>query len=252
MNYPMVSIIIPLFNYQDFVLDTIESCLYQKYQGEFEVIVVDDASTDSSVFKIGHFFHKHKLLKLIQFFENKGYSAAKNEGIRKSRGDLIVTIDADDMLTEDSIAVRAEELIKNENLLMVHALAWTIKGEGGLDYWVKRLYKLEYESKRKKIHAQTVMLRRSVHRDYGLYDEKLRSRSDNEMWRRLIDVAKIGDRIKFIEYPVAFYRKHNRSMVEFRKHCPPYNQEQTKILEAQKEMRLREGITRENTIFLKR
>lgn len=249
MEYPMVSIIIPCFNYQQFVLDTIESCLYQKYSGPFEVIVVDDASTDSSVFKINHNFHKK--VKLIQLFENKGYSTAKNEGIRKSRGDLIVTIDADDMLTGDSIAIRAEEFLKDENLLMVHALAWVIKGEGNLDYWVKRLYKLEYASKRKKIHAQTVMLRRSVHRDYGLYDEKLRSRSDNEMWHRLINVAKIGDRIKFIEAPVAFYRKHEWSMIQFRKHCPPYNQEQTNILENQKALRSIEGITRKNTLFLK-
>lgn len=249
MDYPLVSIIIPCYNYQDFVLDTIESCTYQKYNGKFEIIVVDDASTDSSVFKVNHHYRNH--VRVVQLFKNSGYSTAKNEGIRISRGDLIATIDADDMLTEDSIAVRAEEFVKDDRLLMIHALAWGIKGEGGIDYWLKRRYKLEYESKRKKIHAQTVMLRRSVHLDYGMYDERLRSRSDNEMWHRLINVAKIGDRIKFLDYPVAFYRKHPRSMIEFRKHCPTYNQEQTLILEEQKALRLREGITRENTRFLK-
>jgi glycosyltransferase involved in cell wall biosynthesis len=247
---PSVSIIVPCYNYQEYVGNTLESCLAQDYGGPIETIVVDDASTDYSVTYILRYFRNH--VKLVQLTQNRGYSHAKNEGIRRSSGELIVTIDADDMLTEDSISSRVDVFLAHPDTLMVHALAWVIKGGGDLGYWNKRLYKIHYSTNAKKIHAQTVMLRRCVHRDYGLYEEKLRSRSDNEMWHRLIDAAKIGNRIKFLEHPVAFYRKHERSMVMYRKKNAPYNNEQTRILEEQKELRLREGITRNNTLFLKK
>jgi len=250
MTLPLVSIVIPNYNYQEWVLNAIESCLAQDYKGPIEVIVVDDASTDSSVLVINH--HFRGTIKLIMQGQNRGYSHAKNEGIRHSNGDLIVTLDADDMLTHDSISSRVKVFLDHSETLMVHALAWVIKGDGDFDYWNKRLYKISYGVKGAKIHAQTVMVRREVYRDYGLYEEKLRSRSDNEMWHRLIDAAKIGDRIRFLEHPVAFYRKHDRSMVQFRKKNQEYNGEQTRILEEQKALRLREGITRENTRFLKK
>lgn len=249
IEWPKVSIIIPCYNYREYVLNTVESCLAQDYRGPFEVIVVDDASTDGSASEIDRKFHTQ--VRIIRLGVNRGYSAAKNEGIRKSTGDLIVTIDADDMLTIDSIRLRAEAFLNYPETLMVHALAWVIRGPGDMGYWIKRLYKIDY-GRTKKIHAQTVMLRRSVHRDYGLYDEKLRSRSDNEMWHRLIDVAKIGDRIMALDVPVAFYRKHEFSMIEYRKKNPNYNTQQTTILEEQKALRLREGITRENTPYLKK
>jgi glycosyltransferase involved in cell wall biosynthesis len=250
MKLPKVSIIIPNYNYQDYVLNAIESCVSQDYRGPYEVIVVDDASTDSSAFKINHCFHK--TIRLVSLGKNCGYSHAKNEGIRRSSGELLVTLDADDMLTYDSLSARVKVFLDHPETLMVHALAWVIRGEGNFGYWNKRLYKISYEKKTTKIHAQTVMVRREVHRDYGLYEEKLRSRSDNEMWHRLIDAARIGDRIRFLEYPVAFYRKHDKSMVQYRKKNPEYNVQQTMILERMKNLRLREGITKDNTLFLKR
>jgi len=250
MTLPKVSIIIPCYNYRDYVLNAIDSCLAQDYKGEFEIIVVDDASTDGSAMEIDHYFRDR--IRLITLGENKGYSTAKNEGIRRSSGNLITTIDADDMLTADSIGSRVKVFQEFPDTLMVHALAWVIKGDGNLDYWNKRLYKISYVKQGSKIHAQTVMLRRSVHRDYGLYDERMRSRSDNELWHRLIDAAKIGDKIRFLDRPVAFYRKHDRSMVQYRKKNPAYNEQQSRILEKQKALRLREGITPENTRFLKR
>jgi hypothetical protein len=70
------------------------------------------------------------------------------------------------------------------------------------------------------------------------------------MWNRLKYAARIENAFYFLEHPVAFYRKHPDSMIEYRKHSPAYNNEVTRLLEQQKEMRLREGITRENTVFL--
>jgi glycosyltransferase involved in cell wall biosynthesis len=246
---PKVSIVITLYNYHDYILNTIESCLAQDYKGEIEVIVVDDASTDLGPQWVQRVYGDR--IKLIKFERNCGYSVAKNEGIKMSSGEFITTIDADDMLTDDSISIRAQILLKQPDVSVVHALAWVIKGEGDRVYWTKRYRKIHVAQNR-KIHAQTVMVRRSIYTKYGMYDERLRSRADNEMWWRLQNVARIGDQFYFLEQPVAFYRKHSASMVEYRKKHPLYNLTVSTILEEQKNMRLTQGITRENTRFLKR
>jgi glycosyltransferase involved in cell wall biosynthesis len=258
MSLPTVSIIIPVYNYQDYVLDAVYSCLIQKYDGKIEVIVVDDCSTDNSHAILSSKFHGK--IKLLQTESNHGYSYAKNYGIRRSNGDVIVTLDADDMLTEDSIRIRAGYLARWRFVQMVHGKAYVIEGDGGYEYWKRRIYKLKPHKSGKstiKIHAQTTMIWRKVHLDYGLYDETLRSRSDNEMWQRLNLYGEVPGEPKIVahhieEPPFAFYRRHDRSMIEFRKKNKLYNVDVTKKLREAIEMRRVHGITRNNTPWLKR
>lgn len=248
MNYPKVSIIIPLYNYARYVLDAVQSCLYQKYSGDIEIIVVDDCSTDSGRDILNRNYRHH--IKLLQTKVNSGYSVAKNIGIRNSTGEYIAALDADDMLTPDSIQIRADFLTKYPAIDFVHGRAYIVSDEGGIDYYMKRLYKLDIH-KGSKIHAQTVMVRRNTYLKGGLYDENLRSRSDNELWFRFRYVCKfVDDRIE--KPPIAFYRKHPLSMVEYRKKHPLYNRDVSMKLENAKEMRLREGVNRNNTPWLKR
>jgi len=248
MEWPKISIIIPCYNYQDYVLDCIDSCFRQDYKGKYEVIVIDDCSTDRSVYFIDKFFRGR--VTLIQFKQNCGYSKAKNEGIIRSTGKYITTIDADDMLTDDSLTIRASRLANN-NIVLVHGRAYTIKGEGGYDYWYKRRYKCHCNP-RTKIHAQTVMMKREVYLKYGLYDELLRSRSDNEMWCRLRNVAGIGHSMYYIDHAMAYYRKHDKSMIEYRKNNPRYNFDVTEKLKTQKYLREVNGITKYNTRMLEK
>lgn len=249
-----MSVIIPLYNYSRYVVETIRSVYAQEYDGKIETIVVDDRSTDNSVIFIKLKFKKHMPI-IIQHPMNKGYSAAKNTGIRASTGEFIVLIDADDMLAPDSIKNRAQYLIDHPEVDMIRGTVYNIDEFGGYNYYLKRLYKLKVYGKR-KVQAQTTMLRRSVHTRFGLYDERLRSRSDNEMWNRLDLYGEFGEpkiNCHFLkEPPVAFYRRHKRSMIEYRRRNPSYNKEMTRILEDAKLMRRTEGITRENTPWLKR
>lgn len=253
MKLPKVSIIIPSYNYQEYVCQAVDSCLDQEYGGEIEVIVVDDCSTDCTVPTLAQYGNR---IKLIRHHVNRGYSAAKNSGIRASSGDLIVLLDADDMFTIDSIKVRAEYLAAHPEIDMVHGRAYVIIGPGNALYWWKRLKKIGV-SKKDKIHAQTTMIRRSVHLRFGLYDETLRSRSDNEMWHRLNlygefpGMPKISA-IRIDEPPFAYYRKHEKSMIEFRRANPGYNYDVTAKLEAAKQMRAREGAHPGNTPWLKK
>lgn len=96
---PLVSIIIPLFNAENFIAETIKSALNQTYKN-IELIIVDDGSTDSS-FAIASQFKNHNI-KLIQQ-SNKGASAARNYGFRLAKGDYIQYLDADDIIHASKI-----------------------------------------------------------------------------------------------------------------------------------------------------
>ena len=96
-SLPQVSVIITTYNYAHFLSRAVESVLHQTYKN-FEIIVIDDGSTDDtqSVVKAGWG---------VQYFyqENKGLAAARNAGIKKSKGTYLVFLDADDWLEKDAL-----------------------------------------------------------------------------------------------------------------------------------------------------
>lgn len=87
-----ISVIIPLYNKEHYIENTIKSVLYQTFS-DFEVIVINDGSTDNST-KIVESFTDSRIKLIMQ--KNKGVSAARNRGIREAIGDFIAFLDADD------------------------------------------------------------------------------------------------------------------------------------------------------------
>lgn len=108
---PLVSIIIPTYNYASFLPKAINSCLNQTYQN-LEIIVVDDGSTDHTREVVRGF--KDKIIYIYQ--DNQGVSAARNAGLELATGDFITFLDADDYLTEDSIEVRLGVFLRHDDI----------------------------------------------------------------------------------------------------------------------------------------
>jgi glycosyltransferase involved in cell wall biosynthesis len=108
---PLVSVIIPTYNFASFLPKAIDSCLNQTYQN-LEIIVVDDGSTDHTREVVQGF--KDKIIYIYQ--DNQGVSAARNTGLELATGDFITFLDADDYLTEDSIQVRLDVLLKYDDI----------------------------------------------------------------------------------------------------------------------------------------
>jgi len=248
MKRPTVSIITPCYNYSKFIGHTIESVLAQtKDIPDLEHFVVNDASTDDSWKVIQSWMAKDKRIKGMNLTKNGGYSHAKNEAIIKSTGKFIVTIDADDMLTPHSLKYRLRAFTSNSNIEFVHGNAYTFKGDGGYEWCCRKMRKLHIHQGT-KIHAQSVMMPRTIYEKYGLYDEELRSKSDKEMWKRLMFVAKIN--MLKVKQCVAFYRRHKDSMIIMRKKNPDYNKEVLRIHNKNVNMRVKEGIHKRNTRFI--
>lgn len=99
---PLVSFIVTSFNYEKYVIKTLESIKNQSYEN-IEIIVVDDKSSDNSVKKIQEFIHKNSSLKikLIEHDSNNGQMAAMQTGLLYANGVFVSFVDSDDILVKD-------------------------------------------------------------------------------------------------------------------------------------------------------
>lgn len=109
-NKPLVSVIIPAYNEEDYIGNCIDSLLNQSYKN-FEVIVVDDGSTD----KTPGILRKYPKIKLLEG-QHKGPGFSRNLGSRKAKGEILVFIDADMTFDKDYLANLVNPLIKDQEI----------------------------------------------------------------------------------------------------------------------------------------
>ena len=249
---PLVSVVVSLHNYEKYIADCVKSILKQDYPN-IEIVIIDDASTDRSYKVVKKYISDN--VRVIRFKHNRGYSVAKNEGSINSKGEYIVMLDADDMLTKRSIFMRMEAMFKYD-VDFVHANAIVVNN----DISLKQCYKinnpkLECFPTPYHIHAQSVLLKRDLHKKFGLYDETLRSRSDREMWWRFFgqnNKDKMFVSRYYLNESVVYYRYHKKSMTTMRQKKKAYDKRVRKLSENVYSMRKIEGINNKNTRILER
>lgn len=113
MQKQLVSVIIPCYNQGTYLAKAIESIFAQSYQ-KFEIIVVDDGSTDQTK----ETARQYPLVKYV-YQSNQGVSAARNIGIKNSTGELVVFLDADDWLLPDALFININYLTQNPEAAFV-------------------------------------------------------------------------------------------------------------------------------------
>ena len=93
---PKISVIIPVYNASEFIEERLARVLFQEVPYEFEVILVDDCSSDNSFQLLSHLAENEKRIRIFHQETNQGPAAARNRGIKESRGEYIAFLDADD------------------------------------------------------------------------------------------------------------------------------------------------------------
>jgi len=111
-SFPLVSVIIPCFNAERFLTETVESVLQQTLQ-EYEIILIDDGSTDNTREVILSLISRFGSQIQAKFGPNGGVSAARNRGTELAKGEFIQYLDADDLLRTNSLAKRVEALVNS-------------------------------------------------------------------------------------------------------------------------------------------
>lgn len=112
---PLISIITPMYNAEKYIRETIDSVLAQAYP-HWEMIIVDDGSTDNSYNIVNDYIQKDSRINLYERDRlPKGASTSRNIGIKKSKGDYIIFLDADDILFPTCLENRLETMKKEDN-----------------------------------------------------------------------------------------------------------------------------------------
>ena len=133
-NVPLVSIIMPVYNVQDYIACSIDSVLQQTFT-DFELILVDDGSTDASHSICQAVADINSRVRIF-WQQNKGLAAARNTGIKVSRGEYLAFLDSDDLWHPDKLIKHVELLNKQSNVGVSYSSSAFIDEQGielGLD-----------------------------------------------------------------------------------------------------------------------
>ncbi|MCF4102179.1 glycosyltransferase [Gillisia sp. M10.2A] len=187
---PLVSIVIPVFNSDEYLAETIESAIHQSYPNT-EIIIIDDGSTDRSL-QIAKGYIKHGVNVKSQ--PNKGASAARNHGISLAKGSYIQFLDADDLLHPDKITHQIQTIQEYSNLILIGS-TWQRFDENINKAYKKRPYtenetkffeKEEWLIDRPYMIPHTWLVSRKLISLAGLWNEKLSFNDDGEFFYRIV------------------------------------------------------------------
>lgn len=219
MNYKvLVSIILPTYNRAGYIRRAIESVLSQTYKN-FELIIINDNSTDKTENIISHYQNKDSRIKIIANTTNIGFVKSLNKGIKKSKGQYIARIDDDDFwCDEGKLEKQIGFLEEHQNYVLVGGGIIKID-ENGKEF-VRHLLPKEDEDIRKLIllddcfaHSAVVFKKKTWEKVNG-YNEKLTISQDWDLWMKF---GKLGKFYNFQEYFICYLQgKQNRSNFNIR------------------------------------
>jgi len=127
---PNISIIVPVYNVEKYLVRCLDSIFKQPFLGTFEVIAVDDGSTDNSLQILKNYQEKEARLKIIEHGVNKRQSIARTNGMKAAAGDYIMHVDSDDWLMPDILENLYQKCLKaNVDIVAFNYLKENEKGE---------------------------------------------------------------------------------------------------------------------------
>lgn len=181
---PQVSVIIPTYNRGRVIKEAIDSVLAQDYT-EFELIVVDDGSTDHTSDVLDSYRNVIKVLSQ----KNKGVSAARNRGIAEASGKFIAFLDSDDLWLPQKLSTQIEFFNKTPDALICQTE----------EVWIRNGLRVNPKKRHKKpsgmifklslelclVSPSAVMIKRSLFDRVGEFDETLPACEDYDLWLRI-------------------------------------------------------------------
>lgn len=208
---PIVSVVMPVYNCQEYLPEAIESILEQTYQ-EFEFIIIDDGSTDNTSLILSTFEKKDSRIKVIRQ-KNQGIVSALNNGIANSQGEYIARMDADDISYPQRIELQVKFMTQNQEVGVVGCFWQIIDAMGKInsrnDYSATTHLEIIWAlCSSNPIAHPGVMFRKSAFEKVNGYRELYRHAEDYDLWVRLANEVKYF----VIPQPLIFLRKHKENI----------------------------------------
>ena len=199
------SIIVPCFNGQQYIHRCLNSIISQTYN-RFEVLVIDDGSTDSSYLLLKKFSDKDKRIKLIKHKINKGLPSARNSGINKSIGQYIAFLDIDDWWPKNKLNIYASYFLKGYDILYSDFTRF------------KSTKNLKLVRVKKNINSNELIFSNLIPISTGAYDKKklgyrlFEYESPSEDWLFWLNLIKDSKKSIGINKNLMFYNVCSNSM----------------------------------------
>lgn len=247
-----ISVIIPCKNEGDLLREAVDSVLKQQVDARFEVVVIDDHSDDSVTKTILAQLNAQPNVQVFTNHRAAGPAGARNAGVQRAQGEWIAFLDADDLLTADSLKHRWEAA-KNKPGALFIAGNFTMQSlDGSVESWLDRfedIPEVSTDIKRLKraqdgtegvwvsdpasilvhgiVRIYTVFVKKTFFDQAGGFNELLWVGEDFHLCMRLGNLAKS---LYFIPQPLAIYRRRQGSITVNRKHPAERGREATLLL----------------------
>ncbi|APG60111.1 glycosyltransferase family 2 protein [Christiangramia salexigens] len=219
MAISLVSIIIPCFNQANYLDQALTSILKQDYE-DWECLIIDDGSTDHTRESSYKWMKRDRRFKYY-YQENKGLSSARNFGINLSKGSFIQFLDADDFLEKRKLSTSLKEFERKKIVEIV------ITNYRLFDEYSRNFRNPHFPIKKEYLNSEGVLFKwdknfaipihcgifcASLFNDFR-FSEDLKSKEDWVMW---VKFFKNQVKIEYIDEYLAFYRRHDSNMTNYR------------------------------------
>lgn len=199
VNKPLVSVILTCYNQEAYLAETLDSVLRQTY-ANWECIVMNDGSNDHSEDIAKQYVDKDSRFKYI-YQDNQGVVSARNNAIRQSKGEYILPLDGDDLISPDYLSLAADVLDRYQDVILVHCGVLKFGDENGEKIMPEM-------SKRNLLRigccVSSSLYRRSSYDMVGGYKEEMKEGWED--WEFFISLMESGGKAFKLQKPLFFYR----------------------------------------------
>lgn len=233
-----VSVVVPCYNLAHYLPDCINSILNQDFR-DYEIIIVNDASTDNTGQVARGLAEKDSRIKVVTNTENQYLAGALNTGIAASRGKYIIPLDADNMLGDYCLKTLSDALDADRDIDIAYGAMEVLEENGGrwISDWPFDEFNYRAQLDHKNQISSTSMYRRTVWERSGGYRSRCQTAEDAEYWCRAVS---LGFKPKKVSTgPLFVYRNRKDSMSHvnsdwawhtwFPKHRTPFGVDHTAV-----------------------
>ncbi len=215
MSNPKITVLMPVYNSEKFLHEAIDSILNQTF-GNFEFLIINDASTDKSKKII--LAYKDPRIRYLENKKNLGVAKTLNRGLKLAKGKYVARMDADDISLPDRLKLQYERLMMDKNLVIVSSRFDWINEKGNYNSTYRFASSPEeifYELQFRNClgHPTVIFNKEIIVREFGGYDERCEA-EDNDLWLRVSKKYKI---VKLKKALMKLRRSKQSKTVLFRK-----------------------------------
>lgn len=206
MSTPLISIILPIFNQAKYLAEAIESILNQTFT-DFELLIIDDASTDSSLKLIKTY--QDKRIRLFTNKINKGLAACLNLGIKEARSNFVARMDGDDISYPQRLA-HQYTFMQEHSEVAVYGSALTLLDSPKKTICFPRsdgLCRAQLIFRSPFAHPSVMIRKYTLNINQLTYDETLKSAQDYNLWMKLSLIKNVQ------------FANHKQALVSYRQHA---------------------------------